>query len=244
MLLQSPLLQRLVFALIVQVWPIIYSSYFAYKLLNRGKNRATYTLSGFFVSLALTFFLTTLSILLLYTPFSTPISYLLYVTGMYFFFFTHTLFVIFTWVLTRLDEKTPIWKFFLAITFYGIISSYVFLIGFFFNGIRLDSSTNWLPTYSWFFFSISWALLFIFILIPQIYLSFKLVKVFEGRILKRRIKMFIVSVFLESIMVFSLYLYNTWVENQIFRIIYILIIPATATIAGFLIYKSFGKELD
>jgi hypothetical protein len=45
-------------------------------------------------------------------------------------------------------------------------------------------------------------------------------------------------------MVVSLFLYNTWVENEIFRLVYIIIIPATATIAAFLIYKSFGKELE
>jgi len=240
MLLQSILIQRIIIVLIVQIWPIIYSSYFAYKLLKRGKNRATFSLSGFFISFALTFFLATLSVLLINTPF----SYVLYIISIYLFFFTHSLFVIFTWVLVKLDEKTPIWKFHLGITFYGIISTYVFWVGFYFNGIIYDSTTNWIPTYSWFFFIISWTFLFIFVIIPQIYLSFKLVKVFEGRILKRRIKMFIASVFLESIMVFSLFLYNTWVENQIFRTIYILVIPATATIAAFLIYMSFGKELE
>ena len=105
-------------------------------------------------------------------------------------------------------------------------------------------STDWIPTYSWFFLFISWIFLFIFVIIPQIYLSFKLVKVFEGIILKRRINRFIVSVFLELTMVVSLFLYNTWVENEIFRLVYIIIIPATATIAAFLIYKSFGKELE
>jgi hypothetical protein len=97
--------------------------------------------------------------------------------------------------------------------------------------------------YSWFFFIISWTFLFILVIIPQIYLSFKLVKVFEGIILKRRINLFIISVFLEFILVFSLFLYNTWVENWIYRTFYIVIIPATGTLAAFLIYKSFGKEL-
>ena len=240
MLLQVILEQRIIIGLITQGWPIIYGSYFAYKLLKRGKNRATFTLSGFFTSLALTFFLANLSILLINTPF----AYVLYITSIYFFFFTHSLFVIFTWVLIKLDEKTPTWKFHLGITFYGVISTYVFWIGFYFNGITYDLSTNWIPTYSWFFLSISWTLLFIFVLIPQIYLSFKLVKVFEGIKLKHRINLFIVSVFLEFIMVISLFLYNTWIDNEIFRTFYVIVIPATATIAGFLIYKSFGKELE
>jgi hypothetical protein len=241
MLLQEALNQRIILVLIAQIWPIFYCSYFVYKILNRAKNRATYTLSSLFISLSLSFFLASLSILLNYTPF----AYVLFITGIYFFFFTHSLFVIFTWVLVRLDDKSPHWKFYLGIMFYGIISSFVFWIGFFLQGIRLDSSTEWIPIYSWFFMSISWTLLFIFVIIPQIYLSLKLRKVFEGIILKRRINMYIVSVFLELSMVFALFLYNAWIENTIYRTyIYPSIFPIIGTIAAFLIYKSFGKELE
>ncbi len=238
MLLQAILTQRIIIALLAQGWVIIYSSYFAYKLLKRGKNRATYTLSSIFISLGLTFFLANLSII------NTPFSYVLYIISIYFYFFTHCLIVIFTWVLIKLDDKTSIWRFNLGITFYGIISTYVFWIGFYFNGIMYNLSTNWIPIYSWFFLIISWTFLFILVIIPQIYLSFKLLKVFEGIILKRRINMFIVSIFLELIVVFSLFLYNTWVENQIYRTVYIAIFPLLSTIAAFLIYKSFGKELE
>jgi len=238
MLLQAILTQRIIIALLAQGWVIIYSSYFAYKLLKRGKNRATYTLSSIFISLGLTFFLANLSII------NTPFSYVLYIISIYFYFFTHCLIVIFTWVLIKLDDKASIWRFNLGITFYGIISTYVFWIGFYFNGIMYNLSTNWIPTYSWFFLIISWTFLFILVIIPQIYLSFKLLKVFEGIILKRRINMFIVSIFLELIVVFSLFLYNTWIENQIYRTVYVAIFPLLSTIAAFLIYKSFGKELE
>ena len=238
MLLQAILTQRIIIALLAQGWVIIYSSYFAYKLLKRGKNRATYTLSSIFISLGLTFFLANISII------NTPFSYGFYISSIYFYFFTHSLIVIFTWVLIKLDDKASIWRFNLGITFYGIISTYVFWIGFYFNGIMYNLSTNWIPTYSWFFFIISWTFLFIFVIIPEIYLSFKLLKVFEGIILKRRINMFIVSIFLELIVVFSLFLYNTWIENQIYRTVYVAIFPLLSTIAAFLIYKSFGKELE
>jgi hypothetical protein len=240
MLLQGALTQRLIIVLIVQIWPIFYSSYFAYKLLKRARNRATYTLSSIFILIVLSFSLASLSVLLSHTPF----AYTFFIISIYFFFFAYSLFVIFTWVLVKLDDKSPNWKFYLGITFYGIISSFVFLIGFFFKGIRLDSSTNWIPIYSWLLLSISWALLFTFVIIPQTYLSFKLVKVFEGKVLKRRINMYIVSVFLGLSMVFAIFLYNAWIENTIYRIIYPIIFPIFGTIAAFLIYKSFGKELE
>jgi len=240
MLLQVALTQRLVLVLIAQIWPIFYCCYFAYKLLKRAKNRATYTLSSFFLLLALSFLLTTLSVLLSYTPY----AYIFFIIGIYFFFFTNSLFVIFTWVLVRLDDKSPRWKFYLGIIFYGITSTFVFWVGFFLKGISLDSSTGWVPIYSWLFFAISWTFLFTFVILPQVYLSFKLVKVFEGKLLRRRINMYIMSVFLELSMVFALILYNAWIENAIYRIIYPLIFPIIGTIAAFLIYKSFGKELE
>jgi hypothetical protein len=45
------------------------------------------------------------------------------------------------------------------------------------------------------------------------------------------------------VVVFSVFLYNTWIDNQIYRVIYLVIMPATSTIAAFLIYKGFGKNL-
>ena len=240
MLLQGALNQRAIIVLIVQIWPIFYSSYFTYKLLKRAKNRATYTLSSIFILVAISFSLASLSILLNNTPF----AYWFFTIGIYFFFFACSLFPIFTWVRVKLDNRAPKWKFYSGITFYGIISSFVFWIGFFLKGIKLDSTTGGIPVYSWLFLSISWTLLFIFVIIPQIYLSFKLVKVFEGIILKRRINLYIVSVFLGLSMIFAIFLYNAWIENTIYRFMYPLIFPLLGTIAAFLIYKSFGKELD
>jgi hypothetical protein len=116
-------------------------------------------------------------------------------------------------------------------------------MGYFFNGIRYDLSTGWIPTYSWSFLIISWIFILVFLIIPQIFYIFRLLKVFEGIILRRRIKLFIGSVVLELSVFFFLFLYNTLVENQFFRAIFIILAPAASTIAAFLIYKSFGKDL-
>ncbi|GAH09911.1 unnamed protein product [marine sediment metagenome] len=74
MLLQEALNQRIILVLIAQIWPIFYCSYFAYKLLKRAKNRATYTLSSIFILLSLSFFLASLSILLNYKEFDFKIK--------------------------------------------------------------------------------------------------------------------------------------------------------------------------
>lgn len=240
MLLQNIFTQRIIFVLIIQIWPIFYCSYFAYKLLKRAKNRSTYTLSSFFILFALTDVIANLSILFLYTP----MAYFFYILAMYFLFFDHCFFIIFSWVLVKLDEKSPNWKFSLTIILYGIISTYVFWIGFFFNGIMYDSTTTWVPRFSWFFLIFSWAFLVAFLIIPQIYFSFKLSKIFEGVVLKRRIKMFIICAFIELVVVFAFFLYRVLIENPLYGAFYMSLVTLVSPITAFLIYKSFVKELE
>lgn len=239
MLLQSLFTQRIILVF-VQIWPILYGSYFAYKLLKRAKNRSTYTLGSFFILFALTDVLANLSILSLYTP----MPYFFYILAIYFFFFDHCFLIIFSWLLANLEEKSPNWKYFLTIIFYGIISTYVFWIGLFFNGIIYDSTTNWVPQFSWFFSIFSWAFLVIFLIIPQIYFSFKLIKIFEGVNLKHRINMFIICSFIELGVVFVFFLYRVLIDNQLFGAFYTVFVTIVSPIIAYLIYKSFVKELD
>jgi hypothetical protein len=175
---------------------------------------------------------------------STPVAYHFYIFGIYFFVFDHCFFVIFSWVLVRLDEKAPYWKFYLVLSFYGFISSYVLIVGYYFGGIKYDSATGWIPNYSWFFLIFTWIFLLIFLIIPQIYYIFELLKIFEGKILKHRIKLYIIAFVLEITMIFAFFLYNTWIDNVVYRTIYLFTFPPLGTIAAFLLYKSFGKKLD
>ncbi len=188
MLFQNEFIVRLIVVSLFQIWPVFYGSYFAYKLLKRAKNRSTYTLAGFFISLALTYFLATFSTFLVNTPF----SYIIYVLSIYVFVFSYSFLVNFSWLLTRLDEKACNTKFSLRIILYAILTLYVLLIAIPFNGITLDPSTDWIPTYSWFFLVINWAYFLIFLIIPQIYLSFKIFKVYEGvGLIYKRLNMFL-----------------------------------------------------
>jgi len=240
MLFQDALTQRIIVVLIVQIWPILYGSYFAYKLIKRAKTRATFSLSTFFILLSLAYLLAAFSIFFLNTPF----AYFFYILGIYFFVFSHCFFVIFSWVLVKLDDKSTNWKFRLILIFYGLISTYIFWLGFYFKGITNDSTTNWVPQYSWDFLLFSWAIFLIILVFPQIYFSFKLSKVFEGVILKRRLNMFILAVFLEILVIFTLFLYHYLFDNQVYRTFHVLVMPIISTTAAFLIYKSFGKELE
>ena len=240
MLFQNDFFFRLIIVSIFQIWPIFYFSYFAYRLLKRAKNRSTYILSAYFITTALTYFLATLSTYLVATPF----SYLIYVISIYFFVFSYSFLINFSWLLTRLDEKSSNTTFYIRVTLYAILSLFVIIIAIPFNGITLNASTGWLPNYSWFFLVFSWTYFLIFYIIPQLYLSLKILKVYEGIVLKRRLNMFIISVFLAFIMAVFMFLYNTWTENVIFRTFYIFIIPELGVFGAYFVYKGFGKELD
>ncbi len=240
MLLQSVLTERIIIVSIFQIWPIIYDSFFAYKLLKRTKSRSTATLSGFFVFNALAYFLASASIVLA----NTPLAYLCYIIGFFTLIFAQSFILIFSWLMVNLDKKLSYKKYYFGIIIYGILSTYVFWIGIFLEGIRYDSGTSWIPVFSWLFLFISLSYVTIFLIVPEIFLVVKLKNLFEGVPLERRIKLFIISVFLEFTTVFLLILHNTWINNHIFQIIYVFLVPPVSTLAAYFIYKSFGKGLE
>jgi len=240
LLFQNELIVRVIAASVLQLWPIIYLSYFAYKLLHRAKNRSTYILSGYFITTALAYFLATISIFLS----NTSSAYIVYLVSIYFFVFSFSFLINFSFLLTKLDEKSCNTKFFLRVALYAILSLYVIIIGFFFNGITLNASTGWTPHFSWFFLGFSWLYFLIFLIIPQAYLSYRILKLYEGVVLKKRLNLFTFSVFLGLSLAISLFLYHTWTENIIFRAFHLIIGLIFGISAAYLIYKGFGKELD
>ena len=243
LLFQNEFVIRVIVVSIFQIWPIFYASYFAYKLLKRGKNRSTYTLSGFFILTALTYFLATLSTFLVPTPLSV-FTYAIYVLSIYTLIFSYAFLITFSWLLTRLDENLSPTKFYLRIILYAILSLYVLVIAIPFNGIILNASTGWIPIYSWFFLGFSWTYIVIFFIIPQIYFSFKIVKKYAGIVLKKRLNLFLLSVFLGLMIPVFVFLYHAMPGNVILRTSYILTMPEIGIIAAYLIYNGFGKELD
>lgn len=241
MLMQTEFIVRLFAASALQIWPIFYLSFFAYRLLKRAKNRSTYILSSYFITTALAYFLATISIFLSNTPF----AYIVYVVSIYIFVFGYSFLINFSWLLTRkLLTKICNTKFYLRIGLYAILSLYVIIVGFFFNGITLNASTSWIPTYSWFFLGFSWIYFLLFLIIPQTYLSYRILKLYEGIVLKKRLNLFTFSVFLALILAISLFLYHTWTENLIFRAFHLIMGLVLGISAAYLIYKGFGKELD
>ena len=240
MLFQNEFLFRLVSVSIIQIWPIFYSSYFAYKILKRARNRSTYTLSAYFITTAFTYFIATISIFLVNTPF----SYIVYMISMYFFVFSHSFLINFSWLLINLDEKSSYNKLYLRICLYAIFSLYIIIFGVLFSGITLDASTRWIPNFSILFLGISWAFFLIFLIFPQIYLSFKILKEYKGIVLKKRLTRFLSSVFLMLYLAMGFFIFHAWSDNLIYKTIHTVLGLVLGISAAYLVYKGFGKDLE
>jgi len=240
MIVQSILIERIVVVGVVQVWPIIYFSIFAYKLLKRGKNRSTITLSTLFLMNATAYLVAIFSILLINSPF----GYAFYITSWYFLMLSHGFLILFSLLLLQIEENISFIKFFMFIVFYSVIVTYVYWIGIFYDGIQYDVSSGWRPLFSWSFAIINWMYVIFLLVIPEIIMGFKLLKIFKGVKIVIRIKLFLLSTFLEYLVMMILILYNTLPNYIVYRPILAIIGPLLAMLAAYLIYRSFGKNID
>lgn len=240
MIFQNLLLERIIIVAIGQSWPIIYLSIFAYKLLKRTKNRSTITLSTFFLLLASAYLFAFFSIFAINTPF----SYSLYIITWYLYMFSHYFFILFTWLLLHIEESVSLKKYHMFMVLYGIIMAIIIWIGIFNGGIRYDETTSWRPLFSWSFAIINWLYITFFLVLPELLMSFKLVKIFKGSKVVIRIKLFLVSSFLEYVLISLVVLYNMLPDNHGYRSIHIYIGLPLGMLAAYFIYRSFGKNIE
>lgn len=242
MSIQNALTLRIITISLTQIWPIIYTLILAYKVIKRAKNQLTYILYSIFTINSIIYILPIFSVL--FINISGALAYTFYIIPFFLLIFNQGLIVIFTWLLTQLGEKFSTIKIITLIIIYSLIASYVFWVGILFQGIRYDSETGWIPTFSLEFAYLSWILSTIAFILPELFLSIKITKTYEGKIMRKRIRLFLSGMFLEIMIVYYLVLYNTWVENEVFRIINPIIALPLSIFSAYFIYKGFGKGLN
>lgn len=240
MLFQDALFQRIVTICIVQTWSVLFFLILAYKLLKRKKTLLTLTFSYYLFFNAVGYLMSFVSIVFL----NTPLAYLMYLFTLYFTVFSQSFIVIFSWRLLNLDKEVSYKTYYILIIIYVILSTYIFWGAYLFGGIRYDSSTGWIPVYTVEFFIVTWVYLTIFIIVPQVILTRKLLNAYEGAKLKKRIKQFLISFFLEYVTIYLLILYNTWTENPLLRLISPTLNFIIGMFAVYYIYKGLGKGLE
>lgn len=224
---------------LTQIWPIIYTSILAYKILKRAKNLLTYTLSAIFIINSIIYILPIFSIIFI----NTSLAYAFYIVPFFLFMFNQGFIVIFSWLLTKLGERLAKKLYISLIIGYGLLTSYVFWFGILYQGISYDSTTGWIPVFSWQFAILSWTISTIFFTFPATIISIKVIKIFEGTTMTKRTRQFLFGIFLEFIIIYLLILYNTWIDNEIYRIANPIIILPLSLFSAYFIYIGFGKEL-
>jgi hypothetical protein len=239
LILQSFLIDRIIAFSVSQIWPLIYCPYFAYKLLKRAKTRSTIILSSFFINLSVVFIIALFSIFFIGTPYSK----VLYTISFYLYMLNQGLLILTIWIMTQLTKKIESRSIIIFISFYLILATYVWWIGFPFGGINYGPNTSWRPEFSWPFFWVSIFYVTCFLIIPELYLTKILLREFKGLPIENRIRMFIFGVFLFFLQNYFLLIYNTWTENLIYHSIHLIFAVVLTGGSAYLVYRGFGRSL-
>lgn len=220
---------RFSFILMISIFMSSLFFYLAFRVLKRNFNKTTLALGLFYIFPGTAFILN-----ILFVPLSTTvIGFIIYFLIAYFLIFGITFLIIF--IISLLYVNFSLKKQFLIITFYAIS---IFLLLYLPHGINI---VDGIPVFALQFSIIIYLYLSILILLPYIFLSKRLLKLFEDKALKRKLRYFILGCLGMILSLYGTILHNTW-QYPLFRLIWnfisLIIIPF-----GFFIYYGIGQNL-
>jgi hypothetical protein len=231
--------ERIFAITISEIWPIIFGIFITYRLLTRRKTRSTIFLSIYFLGFSLVFVISFISLFFIGTSFSK----ILYSVSLYLLIFDQGLPIYLSWIMIRQAQRIKPKSTILILLIYGLSASYVFWIGFLLNGIIYGPNTGWRPEYSVLFFWFTFCYLTIFFIIPELILVRKLITTYKRFLIWNRVKLYIAGVFLLYLDLYFVLIYNTWIDNLLYRTIHLTISIPLSTVGALLIYLGFGRNL-
>ena len=237
MLLQSPEEVRLLLVFIPQLILASIFLFIAIKLLIRNRMRSIITLSMFYVFSAAGLIFNAIFLLIAtFIPENAVLLVSLYFLSFYPILFSPIFIITFMITLLKLDDVFTLKKQSIIVLIYGLIT---FLVFFTPEGISFD---DWRPRFSWILLSLILIVFSVFILIPTIIYSRRLLKTFKDKILKKKLLTFIIGVTGILISVYGGILYIT-LQDLLFRSLWsvatvIILIPS-----ALFIYYGIGREL-
>ena len=238
MLLQSPELIRLLIVFIPQLILASIFLYIAIKLLKRNRIRPIVTLSMFYIFSATGLIFNAIFLLIaVFIPENALLMVSLYFLSFYPILFSPIFIFTFIITLLKLDDVFTLKKQSLMVLIYGLITFFVFFTP---DGIRFTE--EWRPIFSWTLLAIVFIVYSVFIVIPTIIYSRRLLKTFQDKVLKKKLLTFIIGVIGMLFSVYGATLYITW-QDPLFRAIWsvatvLIIIPS-----ALFIYYGIGREL-
>lgn len=238
MLLQSTDTGRLLIIFIPQLILAGLFLFLAIKLLRRNQQRPTLTLCMlYFLSASGLIFNALHVVLAVFQPENVALLLVIYFLSYFALLFSPVFILTFIISILRLGDVFTIKKQLIITLIYGFI---VFIIFFTPNGIIF--SELWRPSYSWGFLTLVYISLTVFIVLPTIWYSRRLIKTFQDKMLKRKLIIFIIGIYGMLSSIYGTVLYLTW-QNSLFSSLWSIITTFVIIPSAIFIYYGIGREL-
>ena len=237
----DPYLWRLTFINLIQTGSGLLCLFFAYRIYKRNFNKLTQLLTYGFLSYAIGSITIGLAMSI-----QSEIQYYIYVVALYFIFLMFLFFYFFFSLLCKVDPLNS-YNQRKTLIFLCIFSVMIFFIELVYpNGIQLNSETNWNP-----YFNLKFLIAIFIIFIPLHILIIKnfikRYKTSNVQTFKRKILLLFIGVQISFTFLYGAAIYSTWIDNELYRIIYpivklFLLLPALLIIVYITINMDMKKE--
>lgn len=214
----------------------------AYKILKRDRKRLNIIFSGFYISAIIGILIN-----FIYGPIDIPdiVKILNFLTN-FGIFYAPIFLVVFDLILLKSEKVITTAKQFLVFIIFGIAMFGMFILLFIPGcGVQIDGSevSKWSPVWSPCFFLYVMLIETIGAVIPIYYLSLKIYKKFEDKVLQKKWKFFIYGFTALAIFMYGIFISNT-LNDGTFRMIMGVIGLILALGGGYLIYYGVGRSLS
>ena len=238
MLLQSSELSRLLIVFIPQLILAGLFLFLGIKLLRRNQQRPTVTLGMlYFISASGLIFNALLLLLAAFQPENEVLLLVIYFLTFFLMLFSPVFILTFMISILRLGDVFTIKKQLIITLIYGFI-----IIIIFFTPKGITFSEQWRPIFSWGFLILVYITLTVIILLPILWYSRRLIKMFQDKKLKRKLITFLIGVFGMILSIYGTVLYITW-QGSLFSSLWSILTTFVIIPSALLTYYGIGRDL-
>ena len=231
---------RFITIYVVQGIVFVFFIFLAYQILKRDTKRLNLIFAGFYLTISAGLFVN-----FIYGPITDLATvYLLNIITMWLLFFAPIFLTIFSLILLKSEKVITAGKQYLILIVYGVLLALmiVFPRGDSTWGIMI-SEPQASPWWSIPFFIYTASVISVMAIIPNLVLSFQILKKFEDEQLKKKWKKYIIGLIFLYIFTYGIMLSNT-LNNATFRLGVGLISIILNLIGSYLVYKGVGEKID
>jgi len=237
-LLQLPEMMRILIIFIPQLILAGLFLFLGIKLLRRNRQRPTVTLCMMYIFSATGLIFNAMHVVLAaFQPENDVLLLVIYFLTFFLWIFSPFFILTFMLSLFKLGDVFTIKKQLIITLIYGFI---IVIIYFTPNGITFSEQSR--PIFSWGFLTLMYIILTVFILLPTMWYSRRLIKAFQDKILKKKLITFLTGVFGILLSLYMTILYITW-QDSLFSSIWSIVTTFIIIPSALFIYYGIGREL-